>query len=285
MSRKRGSRRWTETVSVVREALVRGYDDRIYNLAAEIAFYLVVALPAVVVGAAGGIGFFLSPEASASIRGEILGWANQVFSAAFSQRWIVPVVERFLSGGAVHLLLMGLAAALWMMGRVVHTTVEVIRIAYDEERRKRRSWRERLAFVRAAAVALLGALVIGSVAVAGPKLIDAANPTVGLSVLLHTLLWTGVAALAGVYLWWLYGVAPDDGHQRRRLPGALTGTVLGGAGSVVVWLQASWLFAGGGVLGPLALPFVVMGWAYVLGFAALLGAEANRVAEDRGESR
>jgi membrane protein len=256
---------------------------RLPGLAGEIAFWVLLSLPALL----------LTAIASVSLLGDLDGpdWQDQLvartaevsrlaLTGSTVDSAVVPLVRQLLEGGGVGLVSFGFLTALWVASRAVRVVLTTVAIVSDRED-LRPGWLNRLLGF----LVTLGALVVGAVLapllLAGPNFgevvegwIDAdlgVLPTVWQAAYWPTIVFVAMLAIAGLY----HVAVPGRPRWRRSLPGAVLATSVWLAGSGGLRLYGAWLAQGETAYGPLAGPIVVLLWLWLTGFAVLLGGVLN----------
>lgn len=265
-------------------------DDRVPGLAAEVALFTLISLPALMLVVLGSLGFIahaLGPDGSAELQRIVYDLPRSFLSSRTYDAY-ADLAGRVLERGRADVISIGALLSLWTGSRAVNRYLETITIAYDIEER-RAGWRRRLLALGLTLAGLLGAVAVLPLLVLGPRLIEwiappaAAQPTLDLLGLLY---WPGIGLLVLAALASLYHVGvPWSTPWRRDLPGAVLAMTL-------------WLLASGALRAYLALsvrddavyrqlgtPIAVVLWLYVTALAVLLGAELNAEIEKMWPSR
>jgi membrane protein len=254
-------------------------EDRVPGLAAEVALFTLISLPALLLAVVGSLGFIadaLGPDGTAELHRLVLGVPNSFLSERTydSYRQIVEDMLAQRSGGAVSV---GLLLSVWTGSRAVNRYVETITIAYDVEPRS--AWRRRLLALGLTVAGLLGAVAILPPLVVGPRLLGWLAPEeVAATTLhiLHLLFWPGVVMLVVAALATLYHIGvPWWTPWRRDLPGALLAMLLWLAASAGLRAYLRLSVQNDAVYARLAVPIAVVLWLYITALAVLLGAEFN----------
>ncbi|MDH3606828.1 MAG: YihY/virulence factor BrkB family protein [Acidimicrobiia bacterium] len=268
----------TLTEKTVRDSL----SDRVPGLAAEVAFYLVLSLPPlllVLLGILGYVGDIGGAETVADIKDQILDWADNIFSAATIQDTIEPAVDDLLEQGRADVLTLGGIIALWSGSRAVRVIVDAVTIAYDLE--DHRTWKRKT--LVGAALTVAGVLAVGvllPLLVVGPRFGAALADNFGLESTFETvwaiLYWPTVATMGMVLLTWVYHIAPPHVTAwRRDIPGAILAFVLWLLGSLGLRIYATTFLEGNSAYNLFTAPLAVLLWLYVTAIAVLVGAELN----------
>ena len=263
---------------------VDALDDRVPGLAAEMAFFIVLSLPPLLLAVLGSVGFVVGdlPDADlVRLEDQILGFLSTFLSESTVNEVLATPVEQLLRDGRSDILSIGIVLTLWSASRATNVLLRTLGTAYDLEDR-RAGWKRRLLALVMTITGIVVAVVVLPLLVVGPRILASALEAAGLGTGLvrfwSYVYWGGVIILAVVTLTWLYHVAPGwYTPWRRDLPGALL--------ALVVWLLASWAlrvytaelagFTADEAFRGLAAPLVLLLWVYVSAIAVLLGAELN----------
>lgn len=265
-------------VATVRDA----GEDRVPGLAAEMAFWVLLSLPPVlltVTALAGVIGSQLGSDVQRQLLDRIEELSLQVFSADTVAETVSPLLEALLTQGSPSVLSLSFAATVFSASRVLRVVVLALTIAYDLEDAQP-SW---LTNVRGL-VLTLAALVVGVVlippVVAGPRLGEIAERRLGLDVMLaevyRVAYWPAALVVLTLLVAALYHFAtPWRTPFHRELPGAVLATVLGLLAIVGLRTYTAVAIGGDAVYAPLAAPLALLVWLWLEGIALLMGAELN----------
>lgn len=257
--------------------------DRVSRLAAEVAFFALLALPPTMLAVLGSIGYIadaLGPGIAGRLQKRLLELGGTFLTPSTVSEIVKPAVVNTLHTGHAHLVWLGIVLALWPASRATAVIIDAMRIAYGVEP-PAQGWKRRLAALGLTAATTLGVILLLPILVAGPQLASLAEP-LGLHLAVATtwrlLYWPLMGVLGLALLTGFYRFAISDSISWRRvLPGAglaLVVWVLGGFG---VRAYAGWAIDSTTAYGPFAAPLVLMLWLYVTGLAVLLGAELNGV--------
>jgi membrane protein len=268
--------------------------DRLPGLAAEIAFWVLLSLPALL----------LTALAVASVVGGLgeTAWQEQFISRALEvsrvaltenavQNTLRPLLVQLVEGGGIAIASFAFLTTLWTASRAVRVVLTTLAIAYSREG-VRKGWHDRLLGFVIAIGGLLVGLVLMPLLLSGPNageyLVDliresdriTADP-IGLAELWRALYWPGIIAAVTLVIAALYHLGvPGPTPWRRDLPGAILATTVWLLGSAGLRLYGTWVMDGDSVYGPLAGPIVAMLWLWLTGFAVLVGAELNAAIEE-----
>lgn len=269
-------RAWVLAERTGREALA----DRVPGLAAEIALFTMISLPALILVVLGSLGFVaaaLGPSGDQGLNRIVFDLPREFLSAQTYDSY-ERLASAVLADGRADVISIGAVLSLWTGSRATNRALETITIAYDIEQ-PRSGWRRRLLAVGLTAAGLLGVIAILPLLVLGPRVVEWITPNAVASATLNVLgalYWPVLAVLAIAGLATLYHVGvPWRTPWRRDVPGALL--------AMIVWLVAAaglraylaLTLDGDAVFSQLGVPIAVVLWLYVSSIAVLLGAELN----------
>jgi len=257
-------------------------DDRITGLAAEIAFYALLSIPPlllVFLGALGYVAEAAGPETAQEWRDSIVDAASEVLTPETVEDTVEPLVDSLLARGRADVLSIGAVLGLWSASRATKVVIAAVTIAYDQPR-IRAVWRRRTLALGLTVGAVLSAVVLFPLLVAGPRLLERLGHAVGLGrasdEVAVAVYWPLVVLLALTALTTLFHLAPPFRTPwRRDVPGAVLALVIWIAGAIGVRAYSLWIVNSDTTYGPFAAPIVLLLWLYVTSLAVLLGAELN----------
>jgi membrane protein len=265
----------------VRGTVVAAWEDRIFGLAAEFGFWMLLSLPPLLLAVLGILGFFGNDLPQGTIDGietGVLNGARRVLVPDAVDSLIQPALHDILTKGRADVVSIGFLIALWSGSSAMATFVNTISIAYDR-RDARGAVRSRLLALWLYLSGVLAFIVILPLLVIGPnRIIDLASPQYHalVSRLVNVLYWPVVGLGSVLLLATLYHLAvPGRVPWRRCLPGAVIALGLWMAGSYGLRVYFEAVFGHFSVYGPLASPIAVLLFLYVTALAVLFGAELN----------
>jgi membrane protein len=267
--------------------LVRTVDgamgDRLPGLAAEIAFWVLLSLPALLVTAlaiaamAGGVG-------DGDWQEQFINRTVEVSRVALTESTIEnrlrPLLGRLIEGGTVTLASFAFLTTVWTASRAVRVVLSALAIAYDR-RGIRKGWHDRVLGFGITLGGLLAGLVLMPLLLAGPNfgeqlVVWIGSDPVGIADLWRVTYWPAMIVAVTFVIAALYHLGvPGHTPWRRDLPGAVLAMTVWLVGSAGLRLYGTWILDGDSVYGPLAGPVVALLWLWVTGFAVLVGAELN----------
>jgi membrane protein len=265
-------------VRTVRDSI----DDRVLGLAAEVTFFVVLALPPLLLVFLGLLGYvtqMLGPDAPADIQAQILEWAATFLTPDTVDEVVRPAVEQLLAKGRADVVSIAMLIAVWSASRAARAVMRAVTIAYDRE--DHRTWwtRSLLGLSLTVAAIVIGVVVL-PLLVLGPEMGGNLADEYGLAeefaVTWRILYWpivlsVGLSILTVVY----HIVAPHWTPWRRDFPGAVLALTVWGLGSFGLRIYALTFIEGTATYALFAAPLIVLLWLYVASLAVLLGAELN----------
>lgn len=267
----------------VKRALAHGVTD----LAAALAYYSFLAIPAALLVAVGLFSLFASPDAITRLVDKlgtvVPSQATQLLDDSLSR-----MSEN--KGGSVVMTIVGLVLAVWTTTGAMTSFMRAMNRAYERDEGRGFVKQRFVALQMVAALAAAVLLVFGLL-VLGPAMSHWIGDALGVESVFGWIWWLAqwpilIAALLAVFATVLY-LGPNVDHPRWQFltPGSVF--------AVVVWLLASGLFAVytsmfssyNKTWGSLSAVIVMLTWLWLTGIALLLGAEINAEAERSRELR
>jgi len=273
--------------AVVVRAGKEAKEDRITDVAAMLAYYAFLSIPAVLLVTLGLFTVLAGRDTVDSLLGQLQGVVPPETIELLDES-----LKRTLEnqGGGVVMVLVGVVLALWTSTGAMGGLMRGLNIAYD--RKETRGFAKQ----RVTGLGMLGCLAVAfglviGLLVLGPVISGAIGDALGAESVFKWIWWTAqwpilvlglLLAFAGIHY-----LGPNVEHPRWRF------LSLGSATSVVIWLIASGLFAVyvtffgsyNKTWGSLAAVIVMLTWLWLTALALLFGAEVNAEAERSRELR
>lgn len=256
------------------------FEDRVPGLAAEIALFTMISLPALILVVLGSLGFVADALGPSGTKGlnRIVFELPQEFLSAQTYHSYERLASAVLADGRADVISIGALLSLWTGSRATNRALETITIAYDIED-PGPSWKRRLLAVGITVAGLLGVIAILPLLVLGPRVAEWVAPDAVTSATLNVLgalYWPVLAALAVIGLASLYHVGvPWQTPWRRDVPGALLAMILWLLAAAGLRAYLAVTLDGDAVFSQLGVPIAIVLWLYVSSIAVLLGAELN----------
>jgi membrane protein len=274
-------------VAIAKRAVKQSLDDGITDLAAGLAYYSFLAIPAVLLLALGIFSLAASPGAITRLMEEL-----GAIVPAETTELLGSSLRRLNQNGSGGLAMtaVGFMLALWTTTGAMTSFMRALNRAYD--RKETRSFvRQRLVAVEMFGVMAVAFLLVFGLLVLGPVLSEWFGSLLNLEGVFGWIWWIVqwpilVVGLLAAFATLLF-LGPNVDHPTWRFltPGAIL--------AVGVWLAASGLFAVYTAMfgsynkawGTLAAVIVMLTWLWLTGLALLFGAELNAEAERSRELR
>lgn len=275
-------------LAIVRRAAKKSLRDHITNLAAALAYYAFLAIPAMLLVAVGVFNLFADEDAITTIVDRLQGVVPQE-ALTLIQQTLERIVQSQANSG-IALVVVGSVLALWTVTGAMDVLMWALNAAYDREETRGFLKRRLTALVMVILLLVAFTLAFGLL-VLGPHVSGWIGSAVGMETLVKWLWWTAqwpilILGLLFVFATVLY-LGPNVDHPRWHF--LTLGTTL----SVIVWLLASGGFAFyvgqfssyNKAWGSLAAVIIMLTWLWISGLALLFGAEVNAEAERSRELR
>jgi len=274
-------------VAIVKRGFKRFNEDHMTNIAAALAYYAFLAIPATLLLAAGLFGLFAGPSAITTVidklQGIVPAQATQLLEGSLRN-----LTQN--SGTSLTVVIVGSLLALWSVTGAMQNVMWALNIAYDRDE-GRGFVRRRLVAVWMVVFAFIGFALAFGVLILGPHLStwigDATHAKTPVKIAWYVAEWPLlILGLLFVFAALMY-YGPNVEHPRWQF------LSFGAVFALVVWLLASGAFAFytsrfgsyNKTWGSLAAVVVMLTWLWLSGVALLLGAEINSEAERSRELR
>jgi membrane protein len=275
-------------LAILKRAGKSSLEDHITNLAAALAYYAFLAIPAVLLVAVGVFSLVADADLITRIIERLQGVAPQEALTLLEQT-MRRVVESQANSG-IAMVVVGSVLALWTVTGAMDTLMWALNSAYGRE--ETRGFIKRRLTALVMVILLLFAFILAfGLLVLGPHLSGWVGSAVGLEAVVKWLWWTAqwpilIFGLLFAFATVLY-LGPNVDHRRWQF--LTVGTTI----AVVIWLVASGLFAiyvgqfssYNKAWGSLAAVIIMLTWLWISGLALLFGAELNAETERSRELR
>jgi membrane protein len=274
-------------VAVLKRAVKEANNDHITSLAAALAYYAFLAIPATLLIAAGLFGLFAGPDAVTNVIDKLQGIIPSQASTLLEDS-----LNRLTQnqGTSITLIAVGGALALWTLSGAMQNVMWALNMAYDREE-TRGFVRRRIVAAAMAVFALMASALALGLLVLGPHLSRWIGDAVGDKTVVEIVWWVAQwpILIGGLLLAFaiIYYLGPNIEHPKWQF------LSFGAVFAVVVWLVASGAFAFyasrfgsyNKAWGSLSAVVVMLTWLWISSVALLLGAELNAEAERSRELR
>jgi membrane protein len=274
-------------LGILKRAFKGANEDHVTSLAAALAYYAFLAIPATLLIAAGVFGLLAGPDAVNTLIDKVHGIVPAEVTDLIRGS-LNRLTEK--QGTSITLIAVGGVLALWTLSGAMQNVMWALNLAYDREETRGFVRRRLVAGGMAIFVLMASALALGLL-VLGPHLSRWIGDAVGEKTLVEFVWWIaqwpiligGLLLAFGV----VYYLGPNVEHPKWHF--ASFGAVF----AVVVWLLASGAFSFyasrfssyNKAWGSLAAVVVMLTWLWISSVALLLGAEINAETERTREPR
>ena len=265
----------------------RFFQDHMTNIAASLAYYAFLAMPAALLVAVGVFSLVAGPNAVSTVVDK-LGTVMPEQATSLIEGSLTNLTQH--QGAGITVLVVGAVLALWSVTGAMQGVMWAMNIAYDREE-TRGFVRRRLVAVGMLVFALIGFALAFGLLVLGPHLSNWLGSALGAESIVDVVWWIAEwpLLLGGLLLAFagLMYLAPNVEHPRWSF---LTfGAVL----AIVTWLLASGAFSFyvsrfssyNKTWGALAAVVIMLTWLWLSAVALLFGAEVNAELERSRELR
>ena len=274
-------------VAIVKRAVKEANEDHITSLAAALAYYAFLAIPATLLIAAGLFGLLAGPDAVTNVIDRLHG-----IIPSQASNLLEDSLNRLTQnqGTSITLIAVGGVLALWTLSGAMQNVMWALNTAYDREE-TRGFVRRRIVAAAMAVFALMASALALGLLVLGPHLSRWIGEAIGNKTVVEIVWWAAQwpILIAGLLLAFgvIYYLGPNVEQPKWQF------LSFGAVFAVVIWLVASGAFAFyasrfssyNKAWGSLAAVVVMLTWLWISSVALLLGAEINAEAERSRELR
>lgn len=255
-------------------------DDQVFNGAAALAYFLVLAIFPAVVFILSVLPYLNVPH----LQEAIFGLLNQALPAD-AATLLDQTVSQIVSKQAGGLLTFGALFTVWSASAGIYALMQQLNVAYEIKER-RAFWKVRCISILLMAIFVF--LVIGSFSliVLGGVIQSWVASLIGWShpllIFFATVRWIIIAAalLLGISL--IYSFGPDVTPKFRYVsPGGVAGAALIALSSIGVRLYVLFFGNDSAMYGSVGAIVILMLWLYLVGIALLVGGEINSILQPR----
>jgi membrane protein len=274
-------------LAILKRAIKQANEDHMTNLAAALAYYAFLAIPATLLIAAGVFGLLAGPHAVTTVidklHGIIPGQASSLLEESLRRL-------TGKQGTSITLIAVGGVLALWTLSGAMQNVMWALNLAYDRDETRGFVRRRFVAGAMAVFALMASALALGLL-VLGPDLSRWIGNAIGNKTVVEIVWWTvqWPILIGGLLLAFavIYYLGPNVKHPKWSF------LSFGSVFAVLIWLIASGAFAFyasrfgsyNKAWGSLSAVVVMLTWLWISSVALLLGAEINSEAERSRELR
>lgn len=266
-----------------RRTLSKSWDDSIFSESAQAGFWSVLSLPPLLLGILGSLSYvapLFGPDTLPTIQDSLISMTNRFFSKNVVAEIIEPTVRDIVANAHGEVVSVGFVISLWAGSSAVSAFVDSVVEAHDQTP-LRHPVRQRF-FALGLYLAMLVIVVCGApFAALGPREIAERLPDGWTDVLrygYYPMLMLGLLVTVTV----LYRVSlPQPLPSHRLVIGAALATAVFVVATVGLRVYLTYITSTGYTYGALATPIAFLLFAYLLGFAIMLGAELNAAIQEQ----
>lgn len=266
--------------------LSKAWDDGIFGMAAQSAYWQTLSLPPLLLGLLGSMGYvagWFGPETLVSVQHGIVRFAGTIFNQEVVSQFIEPTVADILSRGRADIISVGFPIALFAGSSAVSSLVDSITFAHEQYDIRHPAWQRVFALLLYLAGLVVAVITLPLVTL-GPNLLGKLLPrswTPAVLNAINTFYYPVVLVVIVFGLTTLYKAAlPRSLPWRRLLPGAVLATVVFVVSAFGLRIYIGTITGTGYTYGALATPIAYLLFAFLIGFAVVLGAQLNNAIQE-----
>ncbi|WP_081906573.1 MULTISPECIES: YihY/virulence factor BrkB family protein [Actinomycetes] len=266
--------------------ITKSWDDSIFAMSAQAAFWQTLSLPPLLLGILGSLGYiggWFGPNTDQIISDGIIDFAERTFSQNVVDEIITPTVDNVLVRGRAEVISVGFLLSLWAGSSAMSSFVDSIVVSHGQHNVRHAVTQRLFALWLYVCFLVLSVFTLPLVAL-GPTYVREVIPdswrATGTQVIDYGY-FPAVAVLVVIGLTTLYRVAlanPLPWH--RLLYGALLAGVVFWVASAVLRWYLSIITKTGYSYGALATPIAFLLFTFFLGFSIVIGAEFNAIVQE-----
>lgn len=262
--------------------LTKSWDDSIFSESAQAGFWSALSLPPLLLGMLGSLAYvapLFGPDMLPSIERQVISATHKVFSPSVVNEIIEPTMRDIANGARGEVVSLGFLISLWAGSSAISAFVDSVVEAHDQTP-LRHPVRQRLFALFLYMVMLTVVVSTAPLAVLGPRKVGEHIP-VGLANMLHYGYYPALIVGLTLGVMMLYRVAlPVPLPSHRLILGAMLATVVFVVATLCLRVYLRWITATGYTYGALSTPIAFLLFAFLGGFAIMLGAELNAAVQE-----
>ncbi|MGZ4533675.1 MAG: YihY/virulence factor BrkB family protein, partial [Mycobacteriaceae bacterium] len=266
--------------------ITKAWDDSIFGMAAQSAFWQTLSLPPLLLGLLGSIGYvggWFGPDTIGIVQSKIITFSKTAFNPSVVDQIIAPTVSDILQRGRGDVVSFGFLLSLWAGSSAVSSFVDSIVVAHGQRNERHPVWQRVFALLLYTAGLLLAVFTVPVVAL-GPGLVTHRLPADWqdtAATLIQSVYYPAVGLIVLVGLTTLYKFAlPRPLPWHRLVAGALFAEVFFIIAAAILRVYFRWVTSTGYTYGALATPIAYLLFAFFIGLAVVIGAEFNAAIQE-----
>jgi membrane protein len=264
----------------------KAWDDGIFSMAAQAAYWETLSLPPLLLGLLGSMGYvagWMGPQALVSVQHGIIRFAGTIFNREVVTEYISPTVNDILSRGRADIVSIGFPIALFAGSSAISSLVDSITYAHEQYSVRHPVW-QRIFALLIYLIAMVVAVITLPLVALGPELLGKVLPSTWTPWILNTIntfYYPVVVLVIVAALTTLYKAAlPRSLPWRRLLPGAVLAMLVFLVSTTGLRIYIAAITHTGYTYGALATPIAFLLFAFFIGFAVVLGAQLNNAIQE-----
>ena len=267
---------------IARRTLVKSWDDSIFAESAQAGFWSVLSLPPLLLGMLGSLSYvapLFGPNTLVTIQDRLIGMASSFFSKNVVVEIIEPTVRDIVANARGEVVSLGFVISLWAGSSAVSSFVDSVVEAHGQTP-LRHPVRQRFFALGLYVAMLVIAVACAPFAALGPHAVAEHLPESWTDLLRFAYYPTLVLGLL-VSVTVLYRVSlPRPLPSHRLVIGAVLATTVFVVATMGLRIYLRYITSTGYTYGALATPIAFLLFAFLLGFAIMMGAELNAAIQE-----
>jgi membrane protein len=266
--------------------LSKAWDDGIFAMSAQTAYWSTLSLPPLLLGLLGSMGYvagWFGPETLVAVQHGIIRFSGTIFNHEVVSQFIEPTVADILNRGRPDIISVGFPIALVAGSSAISSLVDSITFAHEQYSVRHPVW-QRIFALLIYLVALVFAVITLPLLTLGPAILNRVLPNSWTPTVLNainTFYYPVVIVVIVIGLTTLYKVSlPRSLPWHRLLPGAVLAMLVFAVSALGLRIYIAAITGAGYTYGALATPIAFLLFAFLIGFAVVLGAQLNNAIQE-----
>jgi membrane protein len=264
----------------------KAWDDGIFAMSAQTAYWSTLSLPPLLLGLLGSMGYvagWFGPETLVAVQHGIIRFSGTIFNHEVVSQFIEPTVADILNRGRPDIISVGFPIALVAGSSAISSLVDSITFAHEQYSVRHPVW-QRIFALLIYLVALVFAVITLPLLTLGPAILNRVLPNSWTPTVLNainTFYYPVVIVVIVIGLTTLYKVSlPRSLPWHRLLPGAVLAMLVFAVSALGLRIYIAAITGAGYTYGALATPIAFLLFAFLIGFAVVLGAQLNNAIQE-----
>ncbi|MCF6386235.1 YihY/virulence factor BrkB family protein [Mycobacterium sp. MBM] len=267
---------------ITKRTLSKSWDDSIFAESAQAAFWCALSLPPLLLGMLGSLAYLaplFGPDTLPTIENQLISTSERFFSENVVSEIIAPTIYDIVRSARGEVVSLGFVISLWAGSSAVSAFVDSVVEAHDQTP-LRHPVRQRFFALGLYVVMLVSAVLTAPFIALGPRKVVQFIPDSWSHILQYGYYPVLVIALI-LAVTVLYRVSlPSPLPTHRLVVGAVLATAVFLIATFSLRFYLTWITATGYTYGALATPIAFLLFAFLAGFAVMIGAELNAAIQE-----